>query len=394
MPHNDAAYEWPDGHFSSESRRGLSLREDPQSILPPLAGLGQSAQPELKDRLLSALLGFQKSSQAAQEASRLGDPLTAALAAIGGAAGAPGGEAVARARRAEEQKSQLAQLESTPIDAISPDIVKEFPEMAGVPVGLAKQFFPLIAESGRKKRADMLAHARTGAAGSLYTDPDTGMAFRIKSGMRGNELVPLPGQSIGPDGKVVFNVEDREYRRQERRTIEKERIVDRFNADQSVRRAQQAVDGANIVEGLLDSNNPIAAAAIPTFMARASGEVGNLSEFDKKPFGGSRALLARLEQAATEATTGRLSSANARFVRELSAVMSKRAFENIDALAKKRAKQYGRASDFLDEKEIYSVLQPDTIGEKGVIRRMGKPKGYSKSIPLISTDGGKTWGPE
>mgnify|MGYP001594411614 FL=1 len=105
-------------------------------------------------------------------------------------------------------------------------------------------------------------------------------------------------------------------------------------------------------------------------------------------------MLARLEQAATEATTGRLSSANARFVRELSAVMSKRAFENIDALAKKRAKQYGRASDFLDEKEIYSVLQPDTIGEKGVIRRMGKPKGYSKSIPLISTDGGKTWGPE
>lgn len=43
-----------------------------------------------------------------------------------------------------------------------------------------------------------------GSMENFYTDPETGMRFRIKPGHKGNEMIPLPGQAIGSDGKVVF----------------------------------------------------------------------------------------------------------------------------------------------------------------------------------------------
>lgn len=156
--------------------------------------------------------------------------------------------------------------------------------------------------------------------------------------------------------------EDRQYKRQERRGNEKSSILNRFNADPSVKKAQQSIDAANTIRGLVDSNNPIAAAAVPTFMARASGEVGNLSEADKRPFGGSQAILSKLQAAVTQASSGQLTAENAQFIKQLAGIMESRAKSNIDSLAKQRSKQYSAASEFLKEGDIYSVLQPESGG--------------------------------
>lgn len=153
--------------------------------------------------------------------------------------------------------------------------------------------------------------------------------------------------------------EERDMKRRERRSDERTKIVDRFNADQSVKKAQASIDGAGMISALANTANPIANAAIPTFMARASGEVGNLSEADKAPFGGSQAIVARLQAAATQATSGQLTEENRRFINELSSLMENRAKENIRNLAAKRAKQYSRASDFLNESDILSTLYPE-----------------------------------
>lgn len=160
-------------------------------------------------------------------------------------------------------------------------------------------------------------------------------------------------------GDIKEQQEERDYKRKERRNTERTKIIDRFNADASVKKSQQSVDAANMIRGLVDSGNPIAAASIPTFMARASGEVGNLSEADKQPFGGSQAILQRLAAVTRQAADGKLTEDNARFIRELSGIMEKRANDNISALAKKRAKQYSSASDFLDEQDIFSSLVPE-----------------------------------
>lgn len=151
---------------------------------------------------------------------------------------------------------------------------------------------------------------------------------------------------------------EREAKRKDKRNDERTKIVDRFNADASVKKAQQSIDAANTIRGLVDSGNPIAAAAIPTFMARASGEVGNLSEADKQPFGGSQAIYAKIEAAAKQAADGKLTAENAKFITDLSNIMEKRAQANIDKLARLRAKQYSGASDFMGESDIYATLRP------------------------------------
>lgn len=173
----------------------------------------------------------------------------------------------------------------------------------------------------------------------------------------------IPDQSLR-FGTAFMNANaqagERSARRADRRSDESVKLVDRFNADASVKKAQQALDGAANVIALVESGNPIAAAAIPTYMARASGEVGALSEADKAPFGGSRAIFERLEASLTQAASGQMTPENAKFVRDLGTIMSKRANENIDRLARTRAKQYGRANDFLDENEIYRTLRPES----------------------------------
>lgn len=134
-------------------------------------------------------------------------------------------------------------------------------------------------------------------------------------------------------------------------------IVDRFNADPSVKKAQTAIDAANNVRALLDSKNPIAASAIPTYMARAAGEVGALSEADKAPFGGSQAILARLQAALTQKATGQLTTENAMFLKSLADVMEGSAKGNIEAIARNRSKQYSKTGA-MTEQEILESLVP------------------------------------
>lgn len=171
--------------------------------------------------------------------------------------------------------------------------------------------------------------------------------------------VPLQAVRFGTQfGSRKDIAEERDLKRKDKRNDEKIKMVDRFNADVSVKKAQQSIDAANTIRGLVDSNNPIAAAAVPTFMARASGEVGNLSEEDKRPFGGSRAILSRMAQAANQAMNGRLTQENAQFITELASIMEKRAAQNINNLGRTRAKQYAKASDFLSAEELFGALLP------------------------------------
>mgnify|MGYP001614723155 CR=1 FL=1 len=151
-------------------------------------------------------------------------------------------------------------------------------------------------------------------------------------------------------------------RRDETLSLQKDRvqqsIVDKFNADTVVRKQSQSIAAASSVRELVNSDNPIAASAIPTYMARASGEVGNLSEPDKAPFGGSQAILSRLEAALTQKATGRLTQDNAQFLIQLSDVMEQSAIRNMDRIAQERAGQYSKTSKSLNKNDIYNMLRP------------------------------------
>lgn len=137
-------------------------------------------------------------------------------------------------------------------------------------------------------------------------------------------------------------------------------IIDKFNGNPQVRRLQQSLDGASAVRELALSGNPIAAAAIPTYMARASGEVGNLSEPDKAPFGGTREILGRLEASLKQLAQGTLTTENKQFLIDLSDVMEKNANKNLDRKGREYAKQYSSTKVGLKADEIFTNLRPDS----------------------------------
>ena len=142
-------------------------------------------------------------------------------------------------------------------------------------------------------------------------------------------------------------------------------LVDRFNANPQVRKVVQMVTSANTIRDLIDSNNPIADASIPTFMARASGEVGALSEADKAPFGGSRALIERIEAVANLAAEGKLTPENRVFVRNLADVLVRSGNSNIQAQARQFSRQYSKAVPELKETDIYNMVFPSEINFDG-----------------------------
>lgn len=138
------------------------------------------------------------------------------------------------------------------------------------------------------------------------------------------------------------------------------KIIDTFNANPQVRRQQQSIDGAEAVRELAMSDNPIAAAAIPTYMARASGEVGALSEPDKAPFGGSQAIMNKLEAALNQKVAGTLTDENRQFLLDLSDVMKRNAEQNLDRKGREFSDQYSKTKVGLKAPDIFKSLRPNS----------------------------------
>lgn len=137
------------------------------------------------------------------------------------------------------------------------------------------------------------------------------------------------------------------------------KIISDFNSSPQVRRMMQTIDSASQVRELVESDNPIAASAIPTYMARASGEVGALSEADKAPFGGSQAITNRLNAALKQKASGRLTPENSQFLTQLSEVMEKSANRNLDRHARIRSKQFSKTLK-MNPESIFSSMRPDS----------------------------------
>lgn len=135
---------WTPAQISEAQSYGQKLRENPQSILPPLVGWQQKQNPEFRDKVVSALMGFGRSMEASNQAAQLGDPVLASLAAIGASAGGPTPDMIAAQRAQVQQQAQLAALEATPVEAAAPGLAQKYPELAGLPLGVINKIAPLI----------------------------------------------------------------------------------------------------------------------------------------------------------------------------------------------------------------------------------------------------------
>ena len=136
------------------------------------------------------------------------------------------------------------------------------------------------------------------------------------------------------------------------------KVVDKFEKDKVVQKANESIAQADNVIQLVQSDNPIGHSAIPTFMARASGEVGNLSEADKAPFGGSQALSARIQQVTQQYKDGKLTPENQAFVTELAQTMKKSAKRNKAGRAMDLRSKYSKSYN-MDMKEVNDLMMPE-----------------------------------
>ena len=192
------------------------------------------------------------------------------------------------------------------------------------------------------------------------TDEDIASG-RIKIGQVKSAITTNNQSGLNEDRDLARNaiIEDRKQRDADRKLNIRTAVVTRFNSLAQVKKTQSSIDAADNVIDLISSNNPLADNAVPTYMARASGEVGNLSEADKAPFGGSQAILTRMGQAISQASSGKLTPENREFVRQLAETMKASALRNLTNHAKNFSKQYGKLGGYGDEKEIFSTISPD-----------------------------------
>lgn len=150
------------------------------------------------------------------------------------------------------------------------------------------------------------------------------------------------------------------------------KAVDKFNSDKVVQKANEMSAGASTVLDLVRSKNPLGHAAVPTFLARASGEVGALTEADKAPFGGSRAISSRISQAIEQYKTGKITQENLQFIERLADTMQKNAIKNKNARAIDLSKQ--KANKKFTQDELYKSFTGEDLAPAPTKELTGEDK--------------------
>jgi hypothetical protein len=157
--------------------------------------------------------------------------------------------------------------------------------------------------------------------------------------------------------------ESRQFREEKFEYDKIKNLQDSFNKDKQVIKAEERMASARTMRDFLTENNPIGAEAAKRFAARASGEVGTLTDQDVSVFGGSRAVLDRLQQAAQELATGTLTENNKKFMNQLADTFEKAGQRDLQDRLTVYAKQ-GTKRTKMSEDEVKETIRPDLVLQK------------------------------
>lgn len=136
-----------------------------------------------------------------------------------------------------------------------------------------------------------------------------------------------------------------------------ERPIKTFNSDNVVKKANERISGSQMAKQLVMSDNPIGHKSVATFLARASGEVGALTEADKAPFGGDQSLKAKLAQTLENYKSGKLTPENQQLIIQLSDTFERQALKDKQNRASAISKQYKFMGKDAGELQQYMLSQ-------------------------------------
>lgn len=153
-------------------------------------------------------------------------------------------------------------------------------------------------------------------------------------------------------------------------------------SDKTYQGARSAYDTASSVMELLKSHNPIADNAVKGLLPRLLREVGNLSEYEQKRWGGSEAINAQLNQIITTWNTGKISKKNREFLTGLVESLDKDATKTGNDRIKEFIESETSIGD-IPRTSIENIIKP--IGFKERVwdtEKKNKPSNNQKGEPV------------
>ena len=161
-------------------------------------------------------------------------------------------------------------------------------------------------------------------------------------------------------------------------------ITDKSLSDDVIKTQNKMLYSAKTAREALAKKNPIADGSLVNFLARASGEVGALTENDKAPFKGSQAWPEKIQQAINTIKEGKFTDENRALISDLLNVFETVSRRNIDERRQELLYQYeasGRVPEKVLKKAIgikdEEVPKEEVSGEVVVI----SPNGVKGTIP-------------
>jgi len=133
--------------------------------------------------------------------------------------------------------------------------------------------------------------------------------------------------------------ESEERRKDAVKLAKMQKPVQIFNQDKIVIPAQTRLASAEAAQFVLKMGNPIGDEAVKTFLARASGEVGTLTDTDAARFGGSKSIVSRIGAITQQYIDGKLTDENRKYLMELTDAYKKSADDTINKRADFIARQ-------------------------------------------------------
>jgi len=176
---------------------------------------------------------------------------------------------------------------------------------------------------------------------------------------------------------------------QQRVTEKQSSIVERSlkRVDQLTKKNNESIDEATTALKLLAQNNPVADQAIGTFMARASGEVGNLTEAEREMFRGSPAITRLASALFRKRSAGLITEADRADIARLATAMRQ---ANVNAVRKKALKVSGQTSRIINKigkgfskEDVNDILVPG-FEEVPQQQPQRAPQGASLTSPPTS----------
>ncbi len=280
----------------------------------------------------------------------------------------------------QEQRAQLQQVSQ----ALTVDLMK-YGAPADSIATLAQQIAPQRMFQTAEQaliNPDMASPDQRNAAQGIYEDEmslkhDTLKAKRVEAQTKAQERL---------DSRMFKAVESGQKR-----------------VDSLAKKSLAALDSSDTMIELLDSGNPIADQSVQTFAVKASGEVGNLTKDERRPYGSSQAIHRRLAAYASKAATGRLTDADRKDLRQLAELFASSAKRNVrrhqEQVGKQIAANLGVKPEQVFEKLIpdympsdQSQTQGQTQGSQGVTTKRMRDKKTGQVVEVQFDANGKPVG--